>query len=467
MTEAVGSAAGDGLDVVVVGGGITGLTAALDLAEAGATVTVVDRRPLGGKIGFAEIDGLTIPTGPDAFLARRPEVADLAARLGLGDELVAPAASSAKLFRDGVLHPIPKGVLGIPSDLDALALSGLISPAGIERARLDLDLPADRPHTDESVGALVRRRLGDEILEWVVDPLLGGINAGDSDRLSVRAGVPQIDAMAQRDSSLLRASATMTSAATGGPVFLTPDGGLHRLLTRLVESLERLGVRFVHDHITGLRQTGTGWSVDVGAGEGLYSDRVVLTIPTPAAASVLDTTVGCTEVADRLRTIDYSSVALLLLDVSAIGVDVDDQMSGVLVPRGAGLTVTAVSFADHKWPWLASPERHLLRVSIGRRGRDEWMALDDDTLLDLVIDDLSAVFEAAVHVNRSVVTRWMSALPQYDVDHHDTVRAIDEGLRDRPGLVVTGAWRDGLGLPACVAAGQHAALTALTQNDTR
>jgi oxygen-dependent protoporphyrinogen oxidase len=174
--------------IAVVGGGIAGLTAARDLLLAGHEVTLLESSDwLGGKISSSPIGEIDLDEGPDSVLARVPFAVELAKELGLGDELVPQPPGSAYLFSRGELRRLPEGnVLGIPTDLDALAASGVVSPDGVARAGEDLiaadDRPIDLVDGDESVGDLVRRRLGDEILERMVDPLLGGINAGDAGR---------------------------------------------------------------------------------------------------------------------------------------------------------------------------------------------------------------------------------------------------------------------------------------------
>ena len=214
--------------VAVIGGGITGISAAREAARLGADVHLFEASDvLGGKIAEVELDGRVLPTAPDNFLARRPEVTDFAISLGLESELVSPAAASPRIFRDGRLYPLPPNVLGIPATADLTP--GLLSEDGIARLGADLEMADSAPDGDESAGDLIRRRLGDEALEYLVDPLLGGINAGDSDQLSITSGVPQLLALRDRDPSLIEAAAATRakgSTSTAGPVFLSIAGGL-------------------------------------------------------------------------------------------------------------------------------------------------------------------------------------------------------------------------------------------------
>lgn len=463
--------------VAIIGGGIAGLTAAhrlVDVAPTSYDVHVFEASDrLGGKIASEVVDGIVVPTAPDAFLARRNEMRDLVHELGLGDQMVAPEASVAKLYRSGHLYALPPSVLGIPTDL--AALSGLISEAGIRRAEEDLSRPDDRPAGDESVGQLVRRRLGDEILEYIVDPLLGGINAGDSDRLSIFDGAPQIGELRAGHASLLtaarqvRASAeSSTSCPSDSPVFLSVRGGLDVVVERIGQILEAAPNANVHLNTSidrlGRPDAGSArWEI-TPAPEGdpdrrLFDDVIVAT-PAPISARLLgDVSVGAAQI---LGTVEYSSVALVVLVFAPETVTLDASISGVLVPRLEGLHLTAISVATNKWPEIDPAGRQVLRVSVGRRDDPRWLGLDDDELTAVVLDDLAAVIGLDASPKAVLTTRWMDALPQYDVGHRDRVNAIEDMLlQDAPGVVLAGAALRGLGLPACVASGRDAADTVL------
>ena len=446
--------------VAVIGGGITGIVAALNLSSAGNTVHLFEQHDaLGGKIDeWTEPQGReqSIPTGPDAFLARRPEVTDLAISLGLEGQLVSPAAGSARIYRDGRLHPLPPSVLGVPAEGD-LSATGLISAEGAARADLDLDAPDNRPNGDESVGDMVRRRLGDEVHEYLVDPLLGGINAGDSDRLSVVSGVPQLDVLRKKHPSLMTAAAQTLAAAPSspGPVFQSIAGGLNRLIDAAEAELRHRPNVHLHLGVSAVvqRDSDASWTVlDVDA------DEVVFTTPARITAELIEDFAA--EAAREIAAIDYSSVALTVLILPPGTIDIEPAISGVLVPRLCGLHVTAVSFASHKWPTLAPDGAQILRVSVGRRTDERWIGLSDADVAQLIRRDLSEIFDTAIPDGPAHVTRWMQSLPQYDVGHSDRITAIDDAIRDIDGLTLAGAWRAGLGLPACVASGMNAAQNA-------
>lgn len=436
--------------VVVIGGGLAGIAAALELSEGGANVHLLEQSSrLGGKLDEVTVDGIVVPKAADNFLARRHEVSELAERLGLAEDLISPSARSPRIYRDGRLHRLPPNVLGIPAT-DNLSTTGLISAAGNARALQDRTLPDDRPDADESVGALVRRRLGDEVLEYLVDPLLGGINAGDSDRLSLESGTPQLADLRAHGPSLLMAAESFlqTRPAAPGPVFRSIRGGLCRLVDAAETELRsRPNVTIKTDSSSTLRQNGERWTVG-----SIDADRVVIATPAISAASLVQP--FAPDLGQRLGSLEYSSVAVSIVVLPPGTLDIDPTISGVLVPRQCGLHVTAISFASHKWPDLANDDRQILRISVGRRNDLRWRSLSDDELIDVVRADTSEVLSQEVPRGQWTIARWPQSLPQYDVGHAEWLREVDTACAELPGLTLVGAWRNGLGLPAVVASGQ-------------
>ena len=251
--------------------------------------------------------------------------------------------------------------------------------------------------------------------------------------------------------TLAEAARKSDPSAPPTPVFHSIDGGIGRLIERLTETLEQSGAVDIRLNARPtLAQAQGGWAVDAE-----NVDHIISTIPSFAAAELVDG--FAPRAAELLTSIDYSSVALTIMTLAPGTIPIDAGISGVLVPRTLGHHVTAVSFASHKWPHLGTGGRQVLRVSVGRRTDDRWIQLDDDELISAIEDDLSAIFDTRVRATSTEVTRWMRALPQYDVGHIDTVAQIDEAVREFDGLHLTGAWQTGLGLPACVAAGRKAA----------
>jgi protoporphyrinogen/coproporphyrinogen III oxidase len=453
--------------IAVVGGGIAGLAAARDLARAGHEVTLIDADDtLGGKIRSSPVGQIDLDEGPDSVLARVPFAVELAKELGLGDDLVPQPPGSAYLYSRGELRRLPEGnVLGIPTDLDALAASGVVSAWGVARAADDLTAPADEPtglvDGDESVGDLVRRRLGDEILERMVDPLLGGINAGDADRLSLQAGAPQIAAAAGRHPSLiesLRAQRAAAPAPSDAPVFYTLRGGLTRLTGALIDSLDGADVRTATT-VASIAPHAGGYRLELVSDEATDTvdvDRVLLATPAFVAAELLHDIAPAA--AAGLDTIDYSSVVLTALAVPEAAVARPLDASGYLIPRVEGLLLTACTWTSVKWPHLRTPGQLLLRASAGRYGDDRAIEMDDDDLLTAVLADLGTTMGLSGEPTDVRITRWPRSFPQYTPGHRARVDGIESALADEaPGIVLAGAAYRGVGIPACINSGRTAA----------
>jgi oxygen-dependent protoporphyrinogen oxidase len=433
------------VDLAVVGAGISGLAAAWEAHRRGARVVVADAAPVaGGKLRTGRLAGAPVDEAADAFLARVPDAADLCAELGLETELVSPATGVAYLWLDGELRRLPPDqLLGVPTDLDAVAASGLLSRAGVERARADLTLPDDRPAGDESVGALVRRRLGAEVLDRLVAPLVGSIYARDRD---------------PSDPSLVRAASALRAQAldTGRPVFLAPAGGMGRLVAALTDRLGdavRLGAA-----VGAVEPDGRGWRIaplDVNA------DAVLVAAPAFAAAPLLKPLAP--EAAEVLAAVDHASVALVALAVPADGVGRELDGSGFLVPRSAGLLLTACSWLTSKWPHLAvDPGVAVLRASVGHDGDDRGRSLPDDALVAGVLADLGATMGLRAAPLEVRVSRWERSFPQPRPGHLAAVARADAALAARsPRLAATGAWARGVGVPACIRGARAAAARVL------
>jgi oxygen-dependent protoporphyrinogen oxidase len=439
---------------VVVGGGIAGLAAALAVrhtAPPGTRITVVEQAGrLGGKLHTGEIDGKPTELGAETFLVRTPEVVDLARAVGL--ELVHPAAGSASLLVDGVLRPLPAGtLLGVPTDPDVVEATGVLPPASIERLRAEPDEPGTPLGDDDiAVGALLRPRLGDAVVDRLVDPLLGGVYAGRADALSLDVTVPALAATARRYASVVRAARAARDAAPAatGPVFGAVPGGLSRLVEAVAAATGaefRLGLP-----VRELRPSADGWRLVVGSTrdpEVLDADAVVLAVPASPAARLLSDVSGAA--AAEVGVLDYASVGLVTLALPATTLPAG---SGLLVPATEGLTVKAVTFLSQKW----GTPGHVLRASVGRYGEEEVLQRSDEDLVAAVTADLGRIVGAPVRPVETRVTRWGGALPQYAPGHRDRVRRARAVLDPYGTLALAGAAYDGVGIPACVRSGTAA-----------
>jgi len=430
--------------VVVVGAGIAGLAAGLELLRAGCQVVVLEAADrVGGKVRVSEVGGVPVDEGADSMLRRVPYGTDLAAAAGL--PLTTPAAGGAFLWSRGRLRPLPTGtVMGVPADLAALARSDVLSARGLARVPLDLLEPGSPVHEDVSVGELVTRRLGREVVERLVDPLLGGVYAGRADLLSLQATLPQLAATAARHRSLLLAARAARGTPTGEPVFAGLAGGLGTLPPALARDLDvRLGTT-----VRALDRTPSGWRVTTGPAADpsyLEAEAVLLAVPAAPAARLL----GGHASVEELARVEYASVAIVTLVLDGLS---PGQGSGYLVPAVEGRTTKAVTFTSRKW---ARPGPAVVRASVGRHGEEVDLQRDDGELVEVVRRELAQAVGRLPPLLDSRVTRWGGGLPQYAVGHLDVVARLRAALP--AGLAVAGAAYDGVGVPAVARSGQQAA----------
>ncbi|MFI5619398.1 protoporphyrinogen oxidase [Streptomyces sp. NPDC051567] len=452
--------------VVVIGGGIAGLAAAHRLLADGVRVTLLEAGPrLGGKLYAGELAGAPVDLGAESVLARRPEALDLAKAVGLGDALQAPATATAHLWTRGALRPMPRGhVMGVPGELGPLAASGVLSAEGLARIGAERELPPAELGEDVAVGAYVAARLGHEVVDRLVEPLLGGVYAGNSYRLSMRAAVPQLFEAARTHRSLTegvrelqRRAAASPQAA--GPVFAGIEGGVGRLPEAVADACRAAGARLrTGTPARGLLRTAGGWQVvtDDGVTE---ADGVVLATPAGPAARLLDGLAPAA--AAELRAVEYASMALVTMAFrrSELPAPVaEGGASGFLVPPVDGRTVKASTFSSNKWAWSgADPELFLLRTSVGRHGDEQDLGREDGELVGLSLTDLGEAVGLTARPVATTVTRWDGGLPQYPVGHLGRVARIRTAVAALPGLAVCGALYDGVGIPACVASADRAA----------
>jgi oxygen-dependent protoporphyrinogen oxidase len=482
--------------VVIVGGGISGLAAAFFLRDEAVRVTVLEGSPrLGGKLSVSEIGGVAVDEGAEALLVTRPEGIALIAEAGLGDQRTVPGPTSSAIWTLGALRPLPRRqFMGVPSDMTELASSGVLSDEGVVRASQDLELPLTARDGDVAVADYVGARLGDEVVDRLVDPLLGGVYAGRSAELSFDATLPALAAASREHRSLVEAArsllppsapaspgpaqapgAAQTSGAAqapgtraGGSVFTTLAGGLGMLPANLAKAsgAEVRTAAMARE----LAPAGSGWRLTVGsaaAPEQFDADAVILAIPARPAGRLLADVPGVSAAVRAFEEINYASMAIVTLayprsafpgpGLAALG------WSGYLVPAVDGRVVKAATFSTVKWPHLAggtasgSEPLEIVRCSVGRMGEEGLLQRVDDDLAALAAAELAEATGVRGAPTDTRVTRWGGALPQYTVGHLDRVATIRAAVAAQPGLAVCGAAYDGVGIPACVATARAAA----------
>ncbi|MFB8047452.1 protoporphyrinogen oxidase, partial [Streptomyces hydrogenans] len=377
--------------------------------------------------------------------------------------------TTASVWSRGRLVPMPKGhVMGVPGTADAVA--GLLSEEALRRIERDPELPPTELGDDTAIGAYVAARMGHEVVDRLVEPLLGGVYAGDAYRISMKAAVPALFEAARRHPSLTAAvravqasgaavPADVAGAATGlgGAAFAGLDGGIGTLPGAVADAVRAAGGTL----LTGtpatalLRSGATGWRV-VTRERTLDADAVVLATPAPVAAGLLGG--HAPEAAALLGGIDYASMALVTLAFRRAELP-ELSGSGFLVPPVDGHTIKASTFSSQKWGWVgeAAPELFVLRTSVGRHGEEAQFHRDDEDLIAASLKDLGAATGLAARPVATTVTRWTGGLPQYPVGHLDRVARARAALAGLPGLRLAGAAYDGVGIPACVASAHRAA----------
>jgi len=422
--------------VAVVGGGIAGLAAAHELGRAGIDAFVLEGSDrVGGKLRLATVGDVTLDVGAESLLARRPEALDLVDELGLGDGRVHPATTQASIWTRGAVRPLPRTVMGIPTDVDEAVASGVVTqrPAG-----RSVPLPAH----DISIAQYVRERVGDEVLERLVEPLLSGVYAGHTDRLSLAAAGERI--------KLLGPDPLATAAQvppTDGPVFAGLEGGIGRLPLAMAERLPDVRVGTV---VRGIAAEGAGWVVHTDRGAERCAAVVVAT-PAPASARLLADVAP--QSAFALADVTVASVAIVTF---VFGQDLDLAGSGFLVPPVDGTSIKAATFSSRKWGWLDESGRTVLRASVGRAAETALLHHDDTAVAAIALADLRSALGELPQPEAHHVQRWGGALPQYDIGHLEKLDVIDAELATLPGLEVCGATYRGVGVPAVIASAQAA-----------
>lgn len=441
--------------VVVVGAGVTGLTVAHRSVarDAGVDVTVLEAASRhGGKLRSIGVGDLLLPAGADAFVARKPWAADLCRELGLA--LEDPGDAGAYLWTAlGLVPYLRDAPFGIPGDVGNVLRWPGLSRAGRLRALQDLVRRKRKAEDDETLGELLRRRLGNEATDLAVGPLLAGLHAGDVDRLSVRATFPELADWEASQGSLVRgaqAALRLGGRDDAGPMFVRPRGGVERLTDSL---RDRLGARVRTDAAVVAVRPGAGperwperWRVRTSAGE-LPADVVVLAVPAAAARPLLQPIASAA--AAGLEGIPAASTGCVLLVYPPGTGEALPRGTGFVVPRGRA-PMTACTWLSNKWPSEAFEGRAVLRCYVGAVGEEDILDAGDDELIAASARHLAALLALPAQPEHAAVVRWPGAMPQYEVGHVERVAGIRAALP--PGIFVVGQPFDGVGVADCVRA---------------
>lgn len=441
--------------VVVIGGGITGLVAAFRLSQqAEVSVTLIDGADrVGGKIETASLEGATVELGADSFLPRDESPLRLCREVAIAGDLVQPSDFGGWVWLGAGARRLPAGtVLGFPASIRSIARAKVLSvPA---RLRAAAEVLHRRPLTgpDVAVGAFARRRLGRQVLDRLVDPLLSGTRAGDPGDMSLAAALPLVDAAARSHGSVIRGLAHQRRGAAG-TAFYAPRGGMNRLVDALERTLPgevRLCTRAERLH-----RTSAGFAVELDSGT-LEADGVIVATPAYETARLVASL--SPQAAWHLGQIRHASAAVVNLVFPAGSVATPGVGSGILIPSKAGMTIAGCTWFSSKWPAHAAPDgRVTIRCFVGRRGRDPALDLDDSDLAGVVVAELARLIGISDEPVGTLTTRWERGLPAYRLGHLDRVDRIEGLLGTYPGVAVAGASYRGSGIPDCIAQAEAAA----------
>ncbi|MEQ1885867.1 MAG: protoporphyrinogen oxidase [Bryobacteraceae bacterium] len=447
--------------VIIVGAGISGLSAAYDLSRAGVAATVFDgRKRPGGVIDTRIASGCTLECGPDSFLSAKPDAFALIKELGLEDQVIGSNdhQRTTYIWKQGKLVPLPEGIMMIvPSRAMPIIKSPLLSWG--TKIRMGLEIfrkPAQIG--DRSVAEFVTDHFGRETLDYLAEPLLSGVYGGDPAKLSIASVLPRFLEMETKYGSLVKGVLTARGKAPQGggatPLFRTMKTGLSTIVTALASRTE-----IAHAEVEAVErdpssQDGHGFRVRV-AGEWVLASHVILACPAWAASKLVGGMDA--ELGDSLGAIDYSSSVTLSLIYRASDFDGMRAGFGFLVPKKERDRLAACTFVGTKFSHRVPNDSIALRCFFGGTGDEAVLRESDENIVAMARDELKKMLGLAALPVNSVIARWPRSMAQYTVGHAKRIKAIRERAAAIPGLYLAGNAYEGIGIPDCIRTGRSAA----------
>lgn len=466
--EAGESMAEDKKKVVIVGGGIAGLASAFYLQKMilenhlPIEIQLIESsHRLGGKLQTVRRDGYTIERGPDSFLAKKTSIIRLAKEVGMEGQLVPNATGKSYVLVDDKLHAMPGGsIMGIPTEIGPFITTGLFSVPGKLRAAADFILPRSESEKDQSLGQFFRRRLGDEVVENLIEPLLSGIYAGDIDQLSLMSTFPQFYEVEQKYRSLIIGMKRTTPShpkqkdamdkKKGG--FLTFRTGLQSF----VEAIEaRLNPKIIlkGHRVDKIIKSEHDYEVLLNNGESIKADTIIAATPHQITQSIFSDY----RFFAPFKSVPSTSVATVALAFPEEAIKNDIDGTGYVVSRNSDYSITACTWTHKKWEHSTPKGKVLLRCYVGRAGDETIVDLSDDQIIKIVLDDLKRTMNITLNPDFSIVSRWKKSMPQYTVGHKQRLAKIQEQMKkELPGVFLAGASYGGVGVPDCIDQGEAA-----------
>ncbi|CAH2715297.1 Protoporphyrinogen oxidase [Neobacillus rhizosphaerae] len=454
--------------VVIIGGGITGLATAYylqkEIKEKALPLEVKlfeASNRFGGVINTVKKDGFIVEKGPDSILARKASALKLIKEVGLEDKVVSNTAGKSYIYARGKIHSMPEGAfMGIPTQVTPFALSGLFSPLGKLRAAGDFILPRGKEKADQSLGEFFRRRLGDEIVDNLIDPLLSGIYAGDIDRLSLMSLFPMFYHMEQKHRSLvLGLKKTMPAppkAAKKEPsrkgMFISLSTGLESLVDEVVRQMED-GTAIKGTPVDKIVKEENHYHITLANGTVEQADSVVIATEHFHAQKMLSD-YPFMSTFDDMPSYSVANVAMAF-PKSAIKQDIEG--TGFLVSRNSDFRITACTWTHKKWPGTTPKEMALLRCYVGKPNDQAAVDLSDEEIISIALRDLNKTMNITDKPLFHIITRWKQAMPQYNVGHIERMKNVKESLaKELPGVFLAGGSYEGVGIPDCIDQGESA-----------
>lgn len=460
------------LRIAIVGGGITGLAAAHRLQELGgaspAAVSLFEAgQRLGGVVGTQQFGDYTLELGPDSFITNKPWAVGLCRRLGIEDRLIPTDARYRRslVLRRGRPVAVPEGFqLMTPGRAWPILTSPIFSWWGKLRMGYEYFIPAKPEVEDESLASFVRRRFGQEALDRLVQPLVGGIYTSDPEKLSLRATLPRFLEMERQYGSLIRASRSAAKTADANEqasgarygLFATLAGGTQELIQALADRVSQCVQINVSSPVTSLLPFGSGgYRLTVRDQPSQIFDRVILTVPTYRVADLVQP--FAEHWSQALRQIEYASTTIVVSGHRLSDVRHPLEAFGLVIPATEHRRILAVSFTSRKFPHRAPAGHVQLRTFVGGALQPEYFGISDEDTKQLVREELRDLLGVRGTPDFEVVARYPRSMPQYHVGHLKRVGRIRELAERFPGLHLAGSSYDGVGLPDSIHSGEMAA----------
>lgn len=454
--------------IIIIGGGIAGMTTAFYLQKhiheknLPMEIKLVEAsHRLGGKMQTVIRDGFTIERGPDSFLARKTSMIRLAKAVGMEHQLVPNATGKSFILANEELHSMPGGsIMGIPTEIGPFVTTGLFSIPGKLRAALDFILPRSESEKDQALGGFFRRRLGNEVVENLIEPLLSGIYAGDIDQMSLMSTFPQFYEVEQKYRSLILGMKKSAPAQSKKPEnkdkknggFLTFKTGLQSFAEAIEAKLNPDSILKGH-RVEKITKTNKGYEIYLNNGETLFAHCIVAATPHQITQSMFSQY----KFFDPFKSVPSTSVATVALAFPKEAIQHDIDGTGFVVSRNSDYSITACTWTHKKWLHSTPEGKALLRCYVGRAGDETIVDLSDDQITKIVLDDLKKTMDITMNPDFVIVSRWKNSMPQYTVGHKQRLETINRHLKEElPGVFLAGASYGGVGVPDCIDQGEEA-----------